>query len=89
LIALKCIHEFLKAVFLRVALDSLLDDEDVWSASVEQRVKRVITFDPTVGSRLNFYTSFRMPFSLWLDWNRYSVKRRSGRLDLSSVSKEP
>jgi len=29
--ALKCVHEFLEAVFLRVALDSLLDDEDVWS----------------------------------------------------------
>ena len=89
MIALKCLHEFLYAVFLRVALDSLLDDEDVWSASVEERVKRVITFDPTVGSRLNFYTSFRMPFSLWLLWNRYSVKRTSGRLDMSSVSKEP
>jgi hypothetical protein len=35
LIALKSLHEFLKAVFLRVALDSLLDDEDVWSASLE------------------------------------------------------
>jgi hypothetical protein len=34
-IALKCIHEFLEAVFLRVALDSLLDDEEVWSASLE------------------------------------------------------
>jgi len=85
LIALKCLHEFLEAVFLRVALDSLLDDEDVWSASVEERVKRVITFDPTVGSRLNFYTSFRMSFSLRLVWNRYSVKRRSGRLHLSIV----
>jgi hypothetical protein len=88
-IALKCLHEFLEAVFLRVALDSLLDDEDVWSPSLEYRVKRVITINPTVGSRLNFYTSFRRPFSLWLLWNRYSVKRRSCRLDLSSVSKEP
>ena len=48
---LKSLHEFLEVVFLRVALDSLLDDEDVWSASLEERVKRVITFDPTVGSR--------------------------------------
>ena len=86
---LKCLHEFLEAVFLSVALDSLLDDEDVWSASLEERVKRVITFDPTVGSRLNFYTSYRMPFSSWLLWNRYSVKRRSGWLDMSIVSKEP
>ena len=86
---LKCLHEFLEAVFLRVALDSLLDDEDVSSASLEYRVKRVITINPTVGSRLNFYKSFRRPFSLWLVWNRYSVKRRSSRLYLSSVSKEP
>jgi hypothetical protein len=34
-ISLKYLHEFLKAVFLRVALDSLLDDEDVWSSSPE------------------------------------------------------
>jgi hypothetical protein len=34
-IALKCLHEFLEAVFLRVALDSLIDDEEVWSASLE------------------------------------------------------
>jgi len=34
-IALKYLHEFLKAVVLRVALDSLLDDEDVRSASLE------------------------------------------------------
>jgi hypothetical protein len=86
---LKCLHEFLEAVLLRVALDFLLDDEDVWSASLEKRLKRVITFDPTVRSRLNFYTSFRMPFSLWLFSNRYLVKRRSGLLDLSNVSKEP
>ena len=86
---LKRLHEFLEAVFLRVALDSLIDDEEVWSASLEYRVKRVITINPTVGSRLNFYTSFRRPFSLWLLCNRYSVKMRSGRLDLCNVSKEP
>ena len=34
-IALKYLHEFLEAVVLRVALDSLLDDEDVLSASLE------------------------------------------------------
>ena len=60
---LKCLHEFLEAVFLSVALHSLLDDEQVWSASLEKQVKRVITYDPTVGSHLNFYTSFRRLFS--------------------------
>ena len=34
-IALNFLHEFLEDLFLRVALDSLLDDEDVWSASLE------------------------------------------------------
>jgi hypothetical protein len=34
-----------------VAIESLLGDEEVWSAKIEQRVKMVITFDPTVGSR--------------------------------------
>ena len=34
-IALNFLREYLEAVFLRVALDSLLDDEDVWSASLE------------------------------------------------------
>jgi hypothetical protein len=33
--ALQCIHEFLEAVFLRVAFDSLVDVEEVWSASLE------------------------------------------------------
>ena len=84
---LNFLHEFLKAVFLRVAVDSLRDDEDVWSASLEQRVKRVITFDPTVGSLLNFYTSFQRACSLWLLWNRYLVKRRSRLLDLSTLQK--
>jgi hypothetical protein len=32
---LKCLHEFLEAVFLCVALDSLLDDEEVWSAILQ------------------------------------------------------
>jgi hypothetical protein len=31
---LKCLHEFLEAVFLCVALDSLLDDEEVRQPSV-------------------------------------------------------
>ena len=31
----KCVQEFLEVVVLRVALDSLLDDEDVWSSSLE------------------------------------------------------
>jgi len=42
----------------------LLGDEDVWSVELEYRLKRVITFHPTVGSRFNFYRGFQMLFSL-------------------------
>jgi hypothetical protein len=42
-----------------------------------------ITFDPTVGSRLNFWTSFLKLFSFGLIWNPNSVMRKSGRPDLS------
>jgi hypothetical protein len=62
-IALKYLHEFPDAVFLEVATEPLLGHEEVWSANLEEAVKRAIMFDPTVGSRSNFHTSFRMQFS--------------------------
>jgi hypothetical protein len=37
-----------------------------------------ITFDVTVGSRLNCCIIFWKPFSLGLLWNQYSVTRRYG-----------
>jgi hypothetical protein len=43
------------------------------------RFERAVTFDPTVGSPLNFYRSFRNMFPVELMWNRYSVRRRSLR----------
>jgi len=46
---------FTKVVFLRVAMEWLLGDEDVRSVELEYRLKRAIPFDPTVGSRSNFY----------------------------------
>jgi hypothetical protein len=51
-------QNFPEAVFLGVAMEWLLDDEDVWSVELEYRLKRAITFDPTVGSRLKFYRGF-------------------------------
>jgi hypothetical protein len=42
---------FLEAVFLGVAMESLLGDEDVLSLVLEYRLKKAITFDLTVGSR--------------------------------------
>jgi hypothetical protein len=32
-----------------VAMEWLLRDDDVWSVELEYRLKRSITFDPTVG----------------------------------------
>jgi len=40
--------------------------------------ERALTFDLTVGSRSNFYRSFRMPFCMEWMRNRYSVMMRSG-----------
>jgi len=48
---------FTEAVFLRVAMEWLLGDEDVWSVELECRLKRAIPFDLTVGSLSNFYGS--------------------------------
>jgi len=41
---------FTETVFLGVAMEWLLGDEDVWSVELEYRLKKAITFDPTVGS---------------------------------------
>jgi hypothetical protein len=46
---------FPQAVFVGVAMEWLLDDEDVWSIELEYRLKRAIAFDPTVGSRSIFF----------------------------------
>jgi len=46
------------------------------------RFESAITFDPTVGSRSNFYWSFRIPFSMEWMRDRYSVMMRSGRARL-------
>ena len=48
-IALKFLHGFPEAVFHGVDMEWLLGDEDVWSVGLQYRVKRAITFDPTVG----------------------------------------
>jgi hypothetical protein len=54
---------FPQAVFLGVAMEWLLDDEDVWSVEIDYRLKRAIAFDPTVGSRSKFFRGFQRLFS--------------------------
>jgi hypothetical protein len=46
---------FTAVVFLRVAMEWLLGDEDIWCVELENWLKKAIPFDPTVGSRSNFY----------------------------------
>jgi hypothetical protein len=45
-------------------MEWLLGEEDVWSVELEYRLKRSITFDPTVGSLSNFYRGFQRLFFL-------------------------
>jgi hypothetical protein len=63
-IALKILQGFSEAVFLGVAIESLLRDVEVWLAILEYRLKWSITFDSTVGSRLKFYKGSQRLFSL-------------------------
>jgi len=44
-------------------VESLLDDAVVSLLETRVRVRKAITFDPTVGSPSKFYRSFRTPFS--------------------------
>jgi hypothetical protein len=53
-------------------MEWLLRDEDVWSVELENRLKRSITFDPTVGSHLKFYRGSRGCFP----WGRYGMATR-------------
>jgi hypothetical protein len=57
--------------------ESILDDDEVWSSQAGGTGRKAITFDPTVGSRSNFYRSFRMNFSMQWMRDRYSVMMRS------------
>ena len=47
--------------------------------ALENRVKRSITKDPTVGSRLNFFHEFPEPVFDGVEWNRYDTPTASGR----------
>jgi hypothetical protein len=60
-------------------MKSLLGEEEVCSHQTRKTTRKGFTFDPTVGLRSNFYSSFRRPFLLELVWNCYSLKRWSVR----------
>jgi len=54
-IAIKLLLEFADAFLQGVDKGSILGDDEVWSSLARWSVRKAITFDPTVGSRSNFY----------------------------------
>jgi hypothetical protein len=50
---LKVLQKFPEAVFLVVAMESLLGEEKISSCQTNLRLKSALTFDPTVGSLPN------------------------------------
>jgi hypothetical protein len=88
-IAIKLLLEFPDALFHGVDEESILDDDEVWSSQAGWTVQKAITFNPTVGSRSNFYRSFRMHFSMEWMRNRYSMMMRSGRARLDGRFERP
>jgi len=70
---MKLLLEFPDAVFHEVDVGSILGDDEVWSSQASWTGRKAITFDPTVGSRSNFYWSFRSLFSMERMRDRYSV----------------
>jgi hypothetical protein len=55
LIGIKLLQEFPDALLHGVDEESILDDDEVWSSQAGWTVQKAITFNPTVGSRSNFY----------------------------------
>jgi hypothetical protein len=88
-IAIKLLQEFSDALFHGVDEESILDDDEVWSSQARWRVRKAITLNLTVGSRSNFYRSFRMHFSMEWMRNRYSMMMRSGRAKLDGQFARP
>jgi hypothetical protein len=88
-IGIELLLEFPDALLHGVDEESILDDDEVWSSQAGWTVRKAITFNPTVGSRSNFYRSFRMNFSMECMRNRYSMMMRSGRARLDGRFERP
>jgi len=61
---MKFLKEFPDAVFLGVDVELLFGEARACRARLEYWFKKAITFDPTVGTATNIYTSFWTIFSL-------------------------
>jgi hypothetical protein len=86
---MKVLLEFPDALFHGVDEESILDEDKVWSSQAGWTVRKAITFNPTVGSRSNFYRSFRMHFSMEWMTNRYSMMMTSARARLDGRFERP
>ena len=59
------------------------------STVLENRVKRSITIDPTVGSHSNFFHEFPKAVIDGVAWNRYNTPTTSGRVNYTDSAREP
>ena len=57
--------------------------------ALENRVKRSITIDPTVGSRSNFFHEFPEAVVEGVEWNRYVTATTSDRGHSTDCAREP
>ena len=57
--------------------------------ALENRVKRFITIDPTVGSRLNFFHEFPKAVVDGVTWNRYDTLTACSRANYIDSAREP
>jgi hypothetical protein len=88
-IAIKLSLEFPDALFHALDEESIVGDNEVSFSQAFWTVRKAITFDPTVGSRSNFYRSFRMNFSMQWMRDPYSMMMRSGRARLDGRFERP
>jgi len=75
-IEIKLLLEFGDALFMQCMRDRYLVMMRSGRARLDERFESAITFDRTVGSRSNFYWSFRMSFSMGWMRDRYLVMIR-------------
>ena len=64
---IKILQVFLYTLFHIVDVETILDEEEIWSRQARVTVRKAITFDATLRSRSKFYWSFWMPFFLIVD----------------------
>jgi hypothetical protein len=70
--------EFLDALFHGVDVESILDEEEVWSRQTRVKVRKDHNFRSDCWIAIKLLMEFSDSLSMEWIWNRYSVRRRSG-----------